>query len=1219
MQIQQMFAKDINRYINGVVDVSEDNAIQQELEEYVVTRELQRHFDDFFEAYERGLDNPARNTGVWIQGYFGSGKSHFLKMLSYLLENRDVNGKPTVEYFQGKFDDAMTFAKIERATRVDAETILFNIDQKGGGFKEGDMARTAVLRTLARVFYDHLGFYGRDYKLARFEKMIDDRGKTAEFRAAYEDIAGSPWAEDRESYEMFSDELAEAANRACGLSISSVADWAESTEAVTVDFGELVGDINEYCERRASECGGRFRLLFMVDEMGQYLNSDVNLMLNLQTFVEQIGAECKGRVWMVVTSQEAIDEMMMVVGHDFSKIQGRFATRLSLSSSSVDEVIKKRVLDKTDTAEILLEGEYEQKSPVLKNLFTFEDSRGDLRGYANAREFTESFPFVGYQFTLMPNVLKEIRKHGYQGKSLSTGERSMLSAYQEAAQAVEGGSETSLVPFWRFFDTLEKELDHGIKQVFERCRKAAEGDYVIRPEDLDVLKVLYLINYISDVKPTLGNIAILMVDDMEADKVALRERVKGSLDRLVKENYVSRAGERYSFLTDEEQDVAREIRDEQIDPSAVIDRVKSVIFDGIYNVRRFRKGANDFPFDRYVDDTIHGLSQGGMKLNVVTMANPQLSEASDAELDMASVGQAIIVLATESDYYDVLYNAAKIKKYCQTHSREAMPAIKRKIVEAKAQEANDAEQQARELIADAIVHARCFVDGHGLAAGAANAKQKIEAVLDKLVDAIFTKASYVDSPIESDADLREILAGKDQRGLDGMGGGNEKAADEMDRFLDARFRTHQPTSMGDVQRNFQGKPYGWREIDIAAVMARLVKDQKALVSYGGEQIATTDARMAGFLRKQSEIDKVTVKKRTALPAAVVSKARNLLREIDSSIDVPDDEDGLVAAVKACMAGRIEHYRELHGAKYSAGGHYPGRELVEDAVHLASTVMSQSADAEALLLEFNSREDELLDNVEDLEAVERFFDAQQRLFDEALGLVATMREERVYIEGDRDVQDALAKVNEILDMPKPYNRIQELPGLCGDVREVYGRLVKAKRGDLLKRLEASLSEIKEYAEEEGAEAEAAVKKVASDAEFSAISRRDAIHEAETCSKLDTLSSQIIAWHEAQLKKVDNAVAEEEARKRAEAERRVTHVATQDEPYITTKAPADTIAATERKPESTPAPKPKTKVISRSAVLPTKSLRSVEDIDAYVEVFRDRLVAELDGNDSIRLGQ
>ena len=102
-----------------------------------------------------------------------------------------------------------------------------------------------------------------------------------------------------------------------------------------------------------------------------------------------------------------------------------------------------------------------------------------------------------------------------------------------------------------------------------------------------------------------------------------------------------------------------------------------------------------------------------------------------------------------------------------------MPATKQRIVEAKQREANEAEKQARELIADALLHARCFVDGHGLKVSAANAKQKIEAVLDKLVDAIFTKASLIDTPVSSDADLRDIWAGKDQRGLAGMGGANE--------------------------------------------------------------------------------------------------------------------------------------------------------------------------------------------------------------------------------------------------------------------------------------------------------------------------------------------------------------------------------------------------------------------------------------------------------------
>lgn len=1184
MLIHDMFEKDIDRYINGVVSVSEEDTVAQELEEYVVTRELKRHFDNFFEAYESGLDHPERNVGVWIQGYFGSGKSHFLKMLSYLLENREVNSRPAVDYFKDKFEDAMTFAKIERASRVKAETILFNIDEKGGGYKEGETSETAVMRSIARVFYEHLGFYGRDYKLARFEKMIDDRGKTAEFRAAYEGITGTPWVEDRESYDMFGEEVAEAANRAVGLSIQSVTDWADSTDAVTVDFAELIGDIAEYAEKREAECGGQFRLLFMVDEMGQYLNGDVSRMLNLQTLVEQFCDKCGGRVWMVVTSQEAIDEMMAVVSMDFSKIQGRFSTRLSLSSSSVDEVIKKRVLAKTNSAGVLLEGEYEKKSPVLKNLFSFEDSRGDLRGYNSAEEYVASFPFVGYQFTLMPNVLKEIRKHGYQGKSLSTGERSMLSSYQEAAQAVEEGSETNLVPFWRFFDTLEKELDHGIKQVFERCRRAAEEDAGVRFEDIDVLKVLYLINYISDVKPTLGNVAILMVDDVDVDKVALREKVKGSLDRLVKQNYVSRTGERYSFLTDEEQDVAREIREEQIDPSAVIERVKTIVFDGIYNARKFKKGANDFPFDRYVDDAIHGLSQGGMKLNVITMANPQLSDASDGELEIASVGQALVVLSTESDYYEVLYNAAKIKKYIQTRSKEAMPASKRKIVEAKAQEMNEAEAQARELIADAIVHARTFVDGHLVQIGAANAGHKIDGVLDKLVDAVFTKASYITAPVESDADIREILASHTQQGLDGLGGGNEQAISELERFLDARARTHQATSMGDIQRTYQAKPYGWREIDVAAVMAELLSEQKARLFYGGEQVMASDARTVGFLRKANEIDKVTVKKREAPPAAVMTKARNLLRELDSSAMVPTDEDGLVVAIKECLNGRIARYSDLLKDKYSGGDKYPGRELVADAVQLAKGVMAQSADAESFLFEFNGREDDLLDNAEDLEDVERFFDAQQRLFDDASKLVAIMKEERAYIEGDRSVQDALAKVNEILEMPKPYGRIQELPGLCSDVNEVYGKLVNEKRADLLRRLEVSLAEIKDYAETEGSGSDAA-RIVASNADMAAASQRSAIHDATTCSKLDALDMQMRAWHEAQLRKVDNAVQ-----------------------------------PSEPKPDGQEAPpQPKTKVIPRSSVLPTKPLKSREDIDAYVEEFRYRLIAELEGHDSIRLGQ
>lgn len=1191
MWIQKMFERDINRYINGVISVGEEKAIRQELEEYVVTCELQRHFGDFFSAYEKGLNDPARNTGVWIQGYFGSGKSHFLKMLGYILENKIVDGKCAADYFQGKFDDPMTYARIKRATEAAAETILFNIDEKGGCYKEGDTAETAVLRSFARVFYEHLGFYGRDYKLARFEKMIDDRGKTNEFRAAYEDITGTSWLETRDSYDMYGEEVAEAANRAVGLSEKSITDWADSTDNIVVDIGELVCDINQYAAKREAERGGQFRLVFMVDEMGQYLNGNTSRMLNLQTIMEKFCDDCNGRVWMVVTSQEAIDEMMNVVSMDFSKIQGRFATRLSLSSSSVDEVIKERILLKNEEADKLLQNTYQRESAVLKNLFSFQDSRGDLKGFANAPDFVECFPFVGYQFTIMPSVLKEIRKHGYQGKSLSTGERSMISCFHEAAQKVEEGDELSLVPFWRFYDTLEKELDHGIKQVFERCRKAASNDYALKQDDVNVLKALYLINYISDIKPTVGNIAILLVDQMDVDMKALKDEVKDSLDRLTRENYVARNGERYSFLTDIEQEVAREIREEKVDPSSVIEDIKKIIFDKIYTDKRFRKGANDFPVDRYVDDTIHGIAQSGMRLNVITLANTELSEAAEGQLNLKSADQALLVLDT-NDYYDVLYNAAKITKYVRTKNVSTLPQVKQSIILAKNEEAAVNRKEAEALIAEAIVRGRVSVAGKTIQVTAASAKQKIEGVLDQLAGAIFTKAMMIDAPLENDGQLRNILTGKAQDGLDGIGGGNQAAADEMDMFLESQSRLHQPVSMGDIQRHFQARPYGWREIDIAGVAAKLLFEQRAQLTYGGVQVAASDTKMRDYLRKQGEIDKATIKKREKIPAAIINKAKNLLREIDSSASVPSDEDGLVRSVKTCLEERIDRYQTLIGQKYRSGKPYPGREVIDDTVHLAHVVLGQQVDSESFLREFGKNEDAFLDNAEDLEAVERFFNSNQKeIFDKAFSVQEKMRGESAYVDGDSDVLDALAKIAEIVELKKPYDRIKDLPDQIAKASGSYENLMAAKHNDILAKLDVVLADIKQYAKDTGKPAEVEVKNIVALADESYVSKREAIHAAETCTKLDSIGAQLEAWRNTQLSKIDHAVAE-------------------------ASKPATPVAPAKENPPIQPAPS-KTKVIQRSAVMPTKALHNEAEVDEYVAQFKAALMEALLGNDSIRL--
>ena len=246
----------------------------------------------------------------------------------------------------------------------------------------------------------------------------------------------------------------------------------------------------------------------------------------------------------MVTSQEAIDSVVKISGDDFSKIHGRFNTRLSLSSASVDEVIKKRILKKTEEADALLRMVYDKEHAVLKNLFTFKEAVLDIKGYADGGEFSAPYPFVPYQFIIIQKVLAEIRKHGNAGKHLSGGERSMLSGLQEAAQKVQNRTR---MPWCLFGSSMTRCIlsSSPIRRVIDRCQTAADGHDGLEQRDVSVLKVLYLVRYIDDFKANIDNIATLMVDDIRTDKITLRREIAESLVRLEAQNYVARNGDTY--------------------------------------------------------------------------------------------------------------------------------------------------------------------------------------------------------------------------------------------------------------------------------------------------------------------------------------------------------------------------------------------------------------------------------------------------------------------------------------------------------------------------------------------------------------------------------------------------------------------------------------------------------------------------------------------------
>lgn len=1178
MKIQSMFQKDINRDINGVVKVAQDDekSLHQELSEYIITKELRRHFRTFFDNYTKAIDQPTDKMGVWISGFFGSGKSHFLKMLSYLLSNKEVQGVPAIDYFKDKFDDPMMYAQAVRCVSIPTESILFNIDIEGPINKD----KTAVLRTFAKMFYNHCGFYGDDLKIAKLERFIDRQGKTEEFRQKFEEVNGGPWVETRDSFAFFEDDVVEVLQSVLGMSEQAARNWFNGEETNELSIAQLVSDIKEYVDSK----GDKFRLLFMVDEVGQYIGDDGDLMINLQSLVEELGAKCLGKVWVMVTSQEAIDSVVKIAGDDFSKIQGRFNTRLSLSSSSVDEVIKKRVLAKTEEADQLLHMVYDKEQAVLKNLFVFNDSVLDIKGFADGREFAATFPFVPYQFIIIQKVLAEIRKHGNSGKHLSGGERSMLSGFQEAAQKVQDKDENALLPFYLFYDTVHTFLESAIRRVIDRCQNAADNHDGIEPQDVAVLKLLYLVRYIDDIKANIDNIATLMVDDIRTDKIALRASVTASLERLQSQNYVSRNGDTYAFLTDEEQDVAVDIKNTVVDSNQITQSIAQTVFGEIYPAKKFKHGRYDFAYDQYIDETLNGSASGGIRLRVITVASDHYKD-SDQQLIMESQvnNEAIVVLSGDTPYYDELEQAMKIRKYVKQKNVSQLPETIQDIIRKRQQQARHLEDRAKGYLEKAVVDAKVVVHGEIMAIKAGSAKDKLDAALSGLVESVYSKLNMVNHFVESDADILAILNGSADADLSlvGSGANNEDALNEISQWLE--LKSVGPTiSMGDVQRRYQAIPYGWKEIDIAALVARLIAQQKISIKYGGAVVAKDDRRLVDYLRKKSEVDKAVVARRIAPSEDLMRKSISFLRDYLGAMDIPSDEDGLVRFVLNTFETKLAHYQGL--LDQYAQNRYPEKEQVTTARDLAQDILSQRKDNVALLNRMVQKQDDLLDSSEDMEGVELFFKSQRTVFDEAVKQMNRVSRERDYFSTEPDTQEVFRTISGILAMPKPYNRIGELPELIAKVKAAYQALLDLKKEEVAETIRQCMQDVHQLAGE-ARDAGALLKQA--DDYFAG--KREAAKEALSLTELDAMITQLLNHKDTVCKRMEVMAApapEPQAKESGEA-----------------KQPA-------------PAPK-KIATVRRYDLCSVKRLQSRDDIDAYVEGIRQKLYQTLESCDSVQI--
>lgn len=1067
MQLRKMFYKEIDRDIKGVIKIGQDDEsnVYQELEEYVVTRELAKHFSEFFEAYKKGINNYTDKMGVWISGFFGSGKSHFLKILSYLLENKEVKGQKAVHYFDDKIEDSMVLADIKMAGDTSSDVILFNIDSKSDSTSKSN--KDAIVKVFMKVFNEMQGFCAALPWVADLERQLVKDGTYDAFKVKFEELSGNSWEDSREDFYFEEDNIVKALSETTKMSEEAARNWynkAEQNYSLSIEkFANLV---KEYIESK----GNNHHVIFLVDEIGQYIGDDVGLMLNLQTVVEDLGTYCGGRAWVIVTSQQDIDSITKVKGNDFSKIQGRFNTRLILSSANVDEVIKKRILRKTDVARETLKLLYQDKEATLKNLITFSADTPEMKIYKTEEDFVNVYPFIPYQFNLLQSVFTGIRLHGASGKHLSEGERSLLSAFQESAIIYADSELGTLIPFGAFYDTVEAFLDSNIRTVIIK----AEDNERLTKEDVEVLKVLFLIKYVKEMPSNIENIATLMVRHIDDDKIELKKRIEESLKRLLKETLIQKNGDEYIFLTHEEQDVNKEIQNIPIDMSETILKIGEEIFEGIYDEKKFRYNSRyPFDFNKIIDDRLLSPQKHEIGLKIITPYYDTGVELTDQELKMMSTREnnLIVKLPMDTTFLDEMEEILKIQTYLlRKGGATATPEIE-EIKIRKSREVKERGDRVKSSLIEAIKSAELYANSQKLDIRSKNPVERINEGFKVLIESMYNKLNYITTFVESNKDLSDIILEDDMqlKLTDDMP--NKLAVDELDGFIERNTDRNIPMTIKSIVNLYSKAPYGWKDLDIVGIVLRLFKAQEVKLQLGSEYINIYDKDLISYLTKRDYQDRLIVKKRTKVPAKYINNVKNLAKEIFDKAAMPNDEDGLMERFKKLCEQELNMrstdtndygiYFLLENYKNNI--YYPGKEVLERGQKLFEEILAIS-DSTEFYEKVYELKDELSDYEEDVFEVKKFFKNQREQFDNAVKHLDIYKHNSTYVV-DKETIKLIGEIERIVRSKEPYSEIHKLPNLIDQFIDKFTELLeeecKPVRNVIKSDCEKVLSELSIY--------------------------------------------------------------------------------------------------------------------------------------------------------------
>jgi len=569
MRIREIFDTPVEERIEPVIKVGDrldEHKLANEIGNYVVTPTLEKYLDDFLEHYTDTFLQRTEEIGVWISGYFGSGKSHLAKIAALLIENRKLEGLAASKRFETRIPPSAPrreaiLRSLSRLPTCHTRILGFNLNTIA------DSKNTPLPRLLLSQFYQSKG-YGANFLYAKvIEAELDNSGKLEDLHLAVSRLAKKPWAEIQNNLTFYARALYQGASEVAGEVFRTPEDVqralkdAESGELYNAQF--FVRTVLEDLRKEEAAQGKPCRFAMVLDESGQWIEDDKGRLGQLQALVEEAAVAGQGKIWVFVTTHEdmgSIYKNARALQGDMKKIEGRFRHKFNLTTENIELVLEDRIFKKNAAGRLDVIRVYDENPGVLRDLGQLSNTSQKLPDCTEER-FEKLYPFFPYQIHLVPEIVKSLRSAGGRGEQLSGSTRTLLAITQDI---LTGGRRRYLeapvgdmVSFDEVYSNLAAgEVSPDVRRELSRIEEVVPGATALTRR---VAEVLFLIREIGYIPRTIDNLSRLLVESTTDDLGTLRGKIEPELMKLKGARLVAKTGEDYEFLTGERRTFEEEV------------------------------------------------------------------------------------------------------------------------------------------------------------------------------------------------------------------------------------------------------------------------------------------------------------------------------------------------------------------------------------------------------------------------------------------------------------------------------------------------------------------------------------------------------------------------------------------------------------------------------------------------------------------------------------